>query len=386
MLIIGLMSGTSVDSIDVAVMEINGVPGSYQWKLISHISVDWPEYLHESILGLCRPDAPLQSVVALHTLAGEKFAKAAVDAYTSAGLTIAQVDAIASHGQTIWHEPNGLLIGGGMGRGTCQIGDASVIAARTGCKVISDFRSADMALGGQGAPLVPFVDFALFASSEETRAVQNIGGIANVTYLIAGGTLQDVIAFDTGPGNMLLDALAYRVTEGRLKMDLDGQLAGRGKVQTTILNRYLEMVYLHLPPPKSTGRELFGAEMAEWFYQDALRLGCNSKDILTTATAFTVETIGLAYEKWLSPHGKIQTVILGGGGVRNPVLVEGLTKRLSPARITNHSEFGMADAAKEAAAFAFLAYETLHGRPSNVPSATGASGPAILGKISLPPC
>lgn len=385
MLIIGLMSGTSVDGIEAALLEISGSPGSYRWRLISHVSTAWPDHLRTAILDICRPDAPLQSVVALNTLAGEEFAKAADSVRIAAGLSFDEIDAIASHGQTIWHEPQGIAIGGRIGRGTLQIGDGSVIAARTGCRVISDFRSADMALGGQGAPLVPFVDYALFASNDETRAVQNIGGIANVTYLPAGGTLEDVVAFDTGPGNMLLDALAERVTAGRLKMDYDGQIASRGKVHKTLLNRYLELEFLHLPPPKSTGRELFGARMAEQFTLDALSMDCTPEDILATATAFTAETIGLAYKKWLYPNGKVQTVILGGGGVRNPVLVELLTQRLSPARITNHAEFGLPDAAKEASAFAFLAYETLHGRPSNVPSATGASRTAILGKISLPP-
>ncbi len=385
MVIIGLMSGTSVDGIDAAVLEITGVPGSYHWRLIAQINSEWPPSLREAILEICRADAPLQAVVALHALAGEEFAKAANTAMQSAGLSSEQIDAIACHGQTIWHEPAGISIGGYIGRGTLQIGDGSIIAARTGCKVVSDFRSADMALGGQGAPLVPFVDFALFSSRQESRAVQNIGGIANVTYLRAGGSLQDVIAFDTGPGNMLMDGLANRVTAGRQKMDAGGALAAAGTVQAALLNRYLELDYLKLPPPKSTGRELFGAVMADRFYQDACVLACSPQDILATAAAYTVESIALAYEKWLYPHGKIQTVIIGGGGVLNPILVKGLTQRLSPARITNHAEFGLPDSAKEAAAFAFLAYETLHSRPSNVPSATGASGYAILGKISLPP-
>jgi anhydro-N-acetylmuramic acid kinase len=269
--------------------------------------------------------------------------------------------------------------------GTLQIGEPAVIAARTGCRVVADFRAADIALGGQGAPLVPFADYALFSTAAETRAVQNLGGIANVTFLPAGGTLDDVRAFDTGPGNMLLDALTRRVTEGAAAFDTDGSLAAQGQAASALLGEFLTHPYFALPPPKSTGREAFGAPFAERFFRFAQAQSLSPADTLATATALTAETVARAYRDWLLPHAPVQTVILGGGGVHNGTLVRMLAERLAPARLTTHAEFGLPDDAKESVAFALLAYETLHGRPSNVPAATGARGRAILGKIVLPP-
>jgi anhydro-N-acetylmuramic acid kinase len=251
--------------------------------------------------------------------------------------------------------------------------------------VVADFRAADMALGGQGAPLVPFADYALFASKRETRVVQNLGGIANLTFLTAGGTSADVLAFDTGPGNILLDALTRRVTDGAQAYDADGALAARGTICEPLLAEFLAHPYFAAPPPKSTGREIFGEAFAAQFFRAARRRKCSPEDTLATATALTAETIARAYRDWLLPRRPIQTVILGGGGVHNRTLTRLLAARLAPAHLTTHAAFGLPDDAKEAVAFALLAYETLHGRPSNVPSATGARGPAILGKIVLPP-
>jgi anhydro-N-acetylmuramic acid kinase len=385
MLIIGLMSGTSADGIDAALVEFNEGNGNLTYALRAFVCVPWQPDLRQLILDCCGPDAPVKLVTALNYRLGEEFARAATQVAARAGIDMADIDAIASHGQTLWHQPTAVSLAGMDVTGTLQVGEPSVVAARTGCLVIADFRCADMTLGGQGAPLVPYADYRLLSSPTETRAVQNLGGIANVTLLPAGGALHDVLAFDTGPGNLLLDALTARLTDGRSAYDSDGALAARGAICQNMLADCLEHPYFAATPPKTTGREMFGAQYADWFRMRAAIAGCSPEDALTTATALTAESIARAYRLWLWPRGKVDTVILGGGGVHNRTLVRMLEERLSPARVTTHAEFGLPDDAKEAMAFALLGYATLKGQPSNVPSATGASGPAILGKIVLPP-
>ena len=374
MLLIGLMSGTSADGIDAALVEISGAPPFWNWKLIAFVCLPWSEAIRAEILDACLPHATVEQMVPLNTRLGEAFAAAAQAVADEANIPLSQIDAIASHGQTVRHIAGGAKSGG---RGTLQIGEAAVIAARTGCRVVSDFRAADMALGGQGAPLVPFADYAFFASTSETRAVQNIGGIANVTYLPKNGTLADLLAFDTGPGNMLMDALVFRLTDGECKFDVNGEMAAQGKIHSGLIQSMLNLSYFAVSPPKSCGREQFGAEFTDYFLNAANLLKLSPQDILATATALTAETIAQAYRNFLLPRGAIDTVIVGGGGAHNPTLMRMLTERLTPARVTNHAECGLPDDAKEAVAFALLGYETLNGRPSNVPAATGASGPAI---------
>ena len=381
MRIIGLMSGTSADGIDAALVEISGGPGGWDWKLLAFVCLPWSEALRNAILAACLPDATVERIVLLNTEVGEKFAEAARAVAEKAEISLSDIDAIASHGQTVRH----ISGAGKSGRGTLQIGEAAVIAARTGCRVVSDFRAADMAMGGQGAPLVPFADYAFFASMNETRAIQNIGGIANVTYLPKKGTLADLIAFDTGPGNMLMDALVFRFTGGERKFDQNGERAARGEIHSSLLKFMLASPYFALPPPKSCGREQFGAEFTETFWNAAQHFSLSPDDLLATATALTAESIANAYRDFLLPRGAIDTVIAGGGGASNQTLMRMLAERLKPACLTNHAEFGLPDDAKEAVAFALLAYETLNGRPSNVPAATGAIGSAVLGKVSFPP-
>jgi anhydro-N-acetylmuramic acid kinase len=383
--IIGLMSGTSADAIDAAVMEIREEGQCLRWRLLRHVALPWTRELRAAILDACRADAPLQQITVLNFRLGEEFARAALLAADAAKLPFAEIAAIASHGQTIWHQPEPLTIGGEETIGTLQIGEAAVIAARTGCTVVTDFRPADMAVGGQGAPLAPFADYLLFADASETRAVQNLGGIANVTLLPAGCDLAGVTAFDTCPANMVLDALANLATGGALEYDRDGQFAAAGQVDPELLEGLLTHPFFAAPPPKSTGREEFGAKYAEALFLKGHVRGLSTADVLATATALTVESIAGAYRAFLLPSGLVDTVILGGGGTRNPTLVARLRERLAPAHVMMHSDFGVPDEAKEAAAFALLGYCTLRGRPSNVPSATGASRSTILGKIVLPP-
>ncbi len=391
MLILGLMSGTSVDGIDAALVDFDSVMNGdgnehLEWRLRHFTCVAWQPAMRQAILDACRPDAPLQTITALNYAVGHVFADAARQAVEEANVPLGDVDCIASHGQTLWHQPVPFAVGGVMARGTLQIGEPSVIAARTGCRVVADFRHGDMALGGQGAPLVPYADHMLLRSDSETRIVQNIGGIANLTFLAPRGRLEDVIAFDTGPGNMLLDALVSRITGGRLHYDENGALAAQGTVCEPLLSQFMGDAYFAQPPPKSTGREQFGQAYAERFYQAAQARGCDDADCLATATLLTARSIAQAYRYCLPPHDASgMVVIVGGGGASNPTLMRMLAYEAAPARVTTHAEYGLPNDAKEAVAFALLAFETLRGRPSNVPSATGASGRALLGKIVPPP-
>jgi anhydro-N-acetylmuramic acid kinase len=379
------MSGTSVDSIDAACVEIEGSPGEHKLELRSFTANEWDPKLRCAILELCRDDAPLQKVTVLNFLVAEAFARAAQAAARAAEWELSTVNAIASHGQTIWHQPSPFSIGDIQltSVGTMQIGEPSVIAARTQCVVVADFRVADMAVGGQGAPLVPFADYALFASNTETRAVQNIGGIGNVSYLRSGGSLEEVIAFDTGPGNILMDEIS-RLTTG-LDYDANGAIAASGEVCRPLLERWLENPFFHSAPPKTTGREMFGIISAQNMIREGHQSGITDADVMATACALTAESIAHAYHSFLNPIAPVQCVVLGGGGTHNKTLLSMLKRALVPARVSNHEDFGIDNDAKEAMAFALLAYETLNGRPSNVPSATGARFPAILGKVVYPP-
>ena len=383
--IVGLMSGTSVDGIDSALVEIARDEGALRWRLLAFECAEWPLDLREAILSACKPEISLPFLLALDSRVGTAFAGAADRLVRNAGFAWSEVDAIASHGQTIWHQPDPIAVGDGWGVGTLQVGDGNVIAAQTGCVVISDFRRADMALDGQGAPLVPFVDYALFAQPTEGRLVLNLGGIANMTWLPAGATPADVRAFDTGPGNMVLDALTRHVTSGQQEYDRDGALAAAGNIDRALLDTLLTHAYFAMPPPKSTGREQFGASYAHALIALPEAQGLRGSDLLATATALTAETVVRAYDAWIRPIEPVGTVVVGGGGVHNAALMRSLKERLAPAKMTTHADFGLPNDAKEAVAFAILGYETLCGRPSNMASATGASGPAILGKIALPP-
>ncbi|MCC2669248.1 MAG: anmK [Armatimonadetes bacterium] len=278
---------------------------------------------------------------------------------------------VATHGQTIWHEP------AGPGRSTLQIGQAARIAVRLGVPVVSDFRQQDFALGGQGAPLVPYLDHLLFAHSTRSRACQNLGGIGNVTYLPAGAGPEAVVAFDTGPANALMDRAAVLVSQGQLSCDQEGLLAASAPVDEALLSELLSEPYLDQAPPKSTGRELFSAERVDQLWARGFR----GAGLVSTLTQYTVRTIADAYQRWL---GAVDEVILAGGGVRNPELVRRLREALPKTEVRTADELGLNSDAKEAIAFAMFGYETLRGRPSNVPAATGAARAAIQGKITWP--
>ncbi len=372
---VGLMSGTAADGVDAAVVRISRTP-SFSAALLGFVTVPYPEPLRRLLLRAFANEATTRDLCVLNCAVGEAFASAAQAALQKAGVSMEDVDFAASHGQTIWHQPNpsdGEL----CTRSTLQVGEAARIAERLGAPVISDFRQQDMAAGGQGAPLIPHFDFLLLSDPRKNRAVQNIGGIGNVTYLRAGGTEEEVIAFDTGPGNVWIDAAAAMATNGAHPCDLNGRLAAAAPVDRDLLKLLLADPYFQEAPPKSTGRELFSASRVRELWEQGYR----GSLLVSTLTQLTVETIAEAYRRWLGP---IDEVIVAGGGARNPELVRRLEHAVRPAKVLTHEEVGINSEAKEAIGFTVLGWETLRGKPSNLPSATGARRPVIQGKICLP--
>lgn len=384
------MSGTSADAVDAVLVELSGCGSGTTWKLLQHSQQALPDSLRDAVLAMARgqpPPAPLggrspaAQVALLDQWMGELFAAAAMRCLSEAGLGPGAADLAACHGQTICHLPDAVDAGGFQLRTTLQIGSAPLIAARLGLPVISDFRRADMALGGQGAPLAPYADWVLFAKPGSARAIQNLGGIGNVTYL--AGPPEEMIAFDTGPANMVLDAAVRTLTEGRLRFDEDGRMASRGRISPALLKRLLDHPFLSKKPPKSTGHEDFGEEYWREVRGWAAAEHVGSDDLVATLTAIPAEAAARAYRDYLPRFP--DEVILGGGGSLNPVMVDHFRRLCHPAVIRRHEEFGIAAQAKEGLIFAILANETMHGNPSNVPHATGASGGAVLGCLHLPP-
>lgn len=367
-LCIGLISGTSADGAEAALCRIRGTGAAVRLKLVAHIRSPFRPALAERI----RRANTKQELSELNVLLGERFASAALRVIVQAGLTPSDIDLIGSHGQTVAHLPRPLS----RHPSTLQIGEASVIAERTGIPTVCDFRTRDVAAGGQGAPLVPYADWALFRKPGVHRAFQNIGGIGNLS--VIGDRLEDTLAFDTGPGNMLLDELARRVSSGALSCDLNGSLSRRGRVIPALLEQLLRHPFLLRPPPRSTGREGFGEALAEDLWKRGRR---RPFDLMATALAFTVEATARAYERYVLPNFRLEGIYVSGGGTRNPRLMSALRSRLSTTSVASLSTLGFPEEAKEAACFALLASECLSGSPQNVPSATGARHPVILGKI-----
>lgn len=374
--VIGLMSGTSVDAVDAALVQVRGSGPTLKARLLAFRETPFPPDLRARVLAVCEGGTTAE-VCRLNFDLGELFATAALAVAEQAGWRIEDVDLIGSHGQTVSHLPPQ----GGRAGASLQLGEPSVIAARTGVTTVAEFRYRDLAVGGQGAPLVPYVDWVLFRSDRLTRAVQNIGGIANVTFLPRGATLDDVRAFDTGPGNMVLDGAIAILTGGELTCDVNGRRAAAGRVDADWLAELLAHPFIDQPPPKSTGRETFGPAFAVEAVKEGLRRRLSTEDILATLTAFTAASIARNYALFLEPDGPVEEVILGGGGSYNPTLRRMLAEQWPQLPLKTHEDFGLPGAAKEALAFALLAHETRLGRPTNVPGATGAERAVILGKI-----
>ncbi|MCI0695905.1 anhydro-N-acetylmuramic acid kinase [candidate division KSB1 bacterium] len=385
--IVGLISGTSADGIDGALVRIRGhardaLSPHERLQLEAFATFPYPPELREQLLAASLPGAGTVDLICrLNIAVGECFAQAAQKIITQAGAKSDEIDLIGSHGQTIHHLPFAEPLAGIPASGTLQIGEPSVIAKRTSIITVADFRAADMALGGQGAPLVPFLDYMVFHSTEQTRGVLNIGGIANLTVLKKGGTLHEVIAFDTGPGNMVIDALTQKFF-GK-SFDESGALAAQGKVSETLLTELLRHPYFTKSIPKSTGREEFGAAYCEKSIQRAAHLQLANCDLLATATALTAETIAREAQHLEKRLGKLDELIVSGGGMHNRTLMAMLQKRFAPAKVTTTDDYGLPGDAKEAILFAVLANETVGGFTGNVPSVTGARTATVLGKICL---
>jgi anhydro-N-acetylmuramic acid kinase len=374
--IVGLMSGTSVDGVDVAVVDIRGA----NVRLAAFDVFPYRTALRREILELCHPDsARVDRICHLNHVLGEVFAEAVIQLCRERHIGLGSIDLIGSHGQTLWHQPQGGRYKGRMVRSTLQIGEPSVIAQRTGITTVADFRPRDMAAGGQGAPLVPYADYVLFRDSKICRAVQNIGGIANVTFLPPACTCGDIMAFDTGPGNMVIDSVMRLVSNGRRHYDRGGAMAAKGQVDEPLLRQMLKHPFLRRKPPKSTGREEFGQPYCEWFYRESRKRKLAPEDMLATVTAFTARTIADAYRRFLPTMP--DEMILCGGGAHNRTLVRMVQQDLGAAKVRTTDEFGISVDAREAVAFAILAWATIRGTTNNVPNATGATEPVVLGKI-----
>ena len=374
----GLMSGTSLDGIDVAIVEISGRGWSKRIRTLAFHTVPYPEAVRQAILGVSNTTTHTAVISRLNFLLAELYAEALRETARRARIRLDSIDLIGSHGQTIFHEGAPVEFLGRRIASTLQIGEAAVLAERTRIPVVADFRPRDIAAGGRGAPLVPYVDYMLFRHRKLGRVALNIGGIANITAIPPSGGPEDVIAFDTGPGNMVVDALARRYTNGRWSYDRDGRLAGRGHVNRQLLDRLLKDPYFRRPPPKSAGREQYGAEFVEQLLQTGLPL----LDLIATCTAFTAAAVAVGIERFVRPRMPVDELIVSGGGVHNRRMMAQLAAFLPDVNLATSTDYGVDADAKEAIAFAVLACESWRRRPANLPSATGARRAVVLGKIN----
>ena len=376
--VVGLMSGTSADGIDAALVTIVRQKVGLHVEMVAFHSLSYPRSLQQRILS-ASVSGTVADICHLNALLGEWFADAALGVIRSAQLPPEDVDLIGSHGQTVHHLPLGIKdTGVGAIRSTLQIGEPAVIAERTGITTVANFRPRDIAAGGQGAPLTPGVHALLFRHPRRARLIVNLGGISNVTYVPPASGSAELVAFDTGPANMVLDGLMSRTTNGRVSMDREGRLAAKGRVDSRLLAKLLAHPYLSQAPPKSTGREAFGAKMLDELlnWQQTRRLPV--EDLLATCSRWTAEAVGTA-RRWIK--GGIDDVIVGGGGVRNRAIMGHLTDIFAPVPVTPFESHGWDSKALESVAFAVLAYQTVMEQCGNVPSVTGATSPRLLGCI-----
>jgi anhydro-N-acetylmuramic acid kinase len=379
LIVAGVMSGTSADGIDVALVSITGRGFNLRLKLLGHTHTGYPAPVRAAVLEAMNAERiSVAELSRLNFLLGELYADAVRNAQTAA--KIGKLDLVGCHGQTIYHQGEpGRYLGKSIAS-TWQTGEGSVIAGRLGVPVVSDFRPADMAAGGKGAPLVPFLDYALFRDARRGRIVQNIGGIANLSAIPAGAKPESVIAFDTGPGNMLMDQLVLKLFSKAY--DRNGAIAARGQVLEPVIARMLRGPYFGQKPPKTAGREEYGRQYAQAFFKLCGRAA--QPDVIATATALTARSISQAITRFVLPRGQFHDYIVSGGGTQNRTLMRMLSDEMSALglKVKHTDNFGIPSQAKEAVAFAILAYQTWHRRPGNIPSATGAKRPAVLGKIS----
>lgn len=382
-IVCGIMSGTSVDAVDVILARIEGSGASMRVEQLHYTETLYPEELQQRIFNNCEvASSNVNDICLLHTALAHVYADAVRALCQESGVALTEIDLVGMHGQTLRHLPELLDIAGYGIRSTLQAGSGPTLATLLQLPVVHDFRAADMALGGQGAPLVPYVDALLFQSAAEDRVLLNVGGIANLTFLPRGEAGEGVLAFDTGPGNMIIDAL-MRKFHGR-EFDEDGAIARMGTVNHDLLSWMLQHPYYRQKPPKSTGRESFGEDYLNDLLDVARELSVPEvSDVITTVTECTVRSISM-HLRALLPAATPFRLLLSGGGARNRFISEGLHYAFPEARVESTGSHGVDPDAKEALAFAVLANEWLMGNPASLPSATGAKRPALLGSLSLP--
>ena len=380
-LVVGLMSGTSLDGIDAVLLRVRGNGSKTVFKQIGFVHRSFPRGLQDLILKNSHPNTSrVDDIARLNALLAQVYADAVKSVARSSKVNLAHIALIGSHGQTIQHLPAPVTMFGRKVRATLQIGDPSMLATLTGITTVGDFRVADMAVGGQGAPLVPYFDWLMFRSRTKNRLLLNIGGIANITVLPRNCRVEDVTAFDTGPGNMVIDALMNALFKE--PFDRNGKTASRGAVALDLFRWMKTHPYLRARPPKSTGREMFG----QHFVQEILKRGkhYDREDIISSASMLTPFAIYDSYERFIRKQMAVDEIIVSGGGVKNRFFVEELGRYFGEGRIRKMDEFGISGSAKEAICFAILANETIAGHPTNIPSVTGAKKSVVLGKICRP--
>ena len=386
-LAIGLMSGTSHDGVSAAVVRLDG-HANPRAEALAFRTFPYPPAFRERLLSLASMnDVGAPAVSSINFELGKIFGNVAIKIAQLAKVPLAEISFIGSHGHTIFHLPP-RTAARGQTPSTMQIGESSVIAAMTGLPVVADFRPMDLALGGEAAPLAPLAHFWLFGDRKLGRVIQNIGGIGNATYLKPGATLNDptLIAFDTGPGGILIDALVNQFSGGKLKMDRDGRIAARGRVNGELLTELMRHPYFRRRPPKSTGREQFGSHyLAEEIEPRAASASVREDDLVATITALTARSIADAVRRFILPLGRVDQLIATGGGAHNPTLLRMIHDYLPEVEVLTAKAVGVDGDSLEVVAFAILGYQMLRGRQGNIPGVTGASSPAILGKLTLPP-
>jgi anhydro-N-acetylmuramic acid kinase len=376
---IGLMSGTSCDGVDAVLVDINGSGLNMRVEFIAHRHIEYAEQFRNALLGVMAPaKTRTEDLAGLNVQLGEEFARCALQLMEQAGVRADQLTAIGSHGQTVCHMPDG---DDHHPRCTYQIGESAIIAAQTGATVVADFRAADLAVGGQGAPLVPWTDYVLFHSNERTRIVQNIGGIANLTCLPCGGGPEGTVAFDTGPGCMVIDSIIRRLTGKQHRFDPQGLYASPGRPDLSSVDKMMQLPFFHQPTPKSAGREEFGRAFVSGMRELTSGRGLDKYDMLATVTMLTAKSIAHAYKTHLDVDLDQVEVILCGGGACNNTLVRMLQDELPDTQIKTVTDFAIPLQAKECVSFAMLAAACIDGVAANLPQVTGASRSALLGKI-----
>ena len=375
MLVAGIMSGTSLNGIDVAIVKLSGQGWKLKMELAAFATSPYPKNVRSALLAVSNTNCHTGDIARLNILLAELYADAAQKLCAKHSL---KLDLVGCHGQTIFHQGQPAKYLGRRIAATLQIGDGCHLAERLGVPVVSDFRQRDMAAGGNGAPLAPYFDYLLFRHPKRGRIALNLGGIGNLTAIPPGAAASDVVAFDTGPGNMVMDQLVALHTEGRALYDRDARLGRQGHAHLELVDELLKDRYYRRPPPKSAGREQYGAE----FVERLVATGLPMLDLIATATAFTAATVAVQIDRFARPLMPIDDLIVGGGGARNPMLMAYLEGFLPGTALRTTEDFGFSAEAKEAIFFAVLAYERFYGRANNLPSATGARRAVPMGKLS----